>query len=223
MKPTRTALTALSVAVGVLGCEGMETVTRSDEPKPPVADVRPSSFTLHGITVEDPYRWLKDEGYPEVDDADVLAYLDAESAYFDAVMAPHSERVETIFEEIKARQQPDDANVPVKDGAYYYQWLFHDGGQYRIWSRWPASGPPSSKNAADGPTDDAEVILDEPALARDVEYFRLGALSVSNNGALMAYSTDTSGAERFKLRVKRLGGGDLLEDVIDNTTGDFSR
>ena len=224
MKPTRTTLTALSVAVGVLGCEGMQSVTRSDEPKPPVADVRPSSFTLHGITVEDPYRWLKDEGYPEVDDADVLAYLDAENAYFDAVMAPHSERVETIFEEIKARQQPDDANVPVKDGAYYYQWRFNDGGQYRIWSRWPASGPASDpasdKDAGERPTDDAEVILDEPALARDVEYFRLGALSVSNNGALMAYTTDTSGAERFELRVKRLADGDLLEDVIENTTGE---
>ena len=186
-----------------------------DHPAPPVADVRPVSFTHHGITVEDPYRWLKDDSYPTVDDADVLAYLEAENAYFETVMAPHEPRVEKIFEEIKGRQQPDDANVPVKDGDYYYQWRFEDGGQYRIWSRWPAEGD----GADEGPTADAQVILDEPALARDVEYFRLGALSVSNDDALLAYSTDTSGAERFTLRVKRLEDGEHTGDVIENTTG----
>ena len=186
-----------------------------DAPAPPVADVRPSTVTHHGIELADPYRWLKDESYPTVDDADVLAYLEAENAYFEAMMAPHQAQVETIFEEIKGRQQPDDANVPVKDGAYYYQWRFEEGGQYRIWSRWPATG----ENADEGPTLDAQVILDEPALAKDVEYFRLGALSVSNDDALLAYSTDTSGGERFTLRVKRLADGHHFEDVIENTTG----
>ena len=186
-----------------------------DGPVPPVADARPASFTMHGYTVQDPYRWLKDESYPTVDDADVLAYLKAENAYFDAVMAPHQERVETLFQEIKARQQPDDANVPVKDGDYYYQWRFEEGGQYRIWSRWPANGD----GAEDGPTDAAEVILDEPALAKDVEYFRRAALSVSNDDALLAYSTDTTGGERFTLRIKRIADGQHLEDVIENTIG----
>ena len=187
-----------------------------DKPSPPVADVRPSSFTMHGYTVEDPYRWLKDESYPTVDDADVLAYLEAENAYFEATMAPHGERIERIFQEIKARQQPDDANVPVKDGDYYYQWRFEEGGQYRIWSRWPSDGP----DADAGPTSAAQIILDEPALSKDAEYFRRGALSVSNDDALLAYSTDTSGGERFTLRIKRLADDHHLDDVIENTTGD---
>ncbi|RZL52465.1 MAG: hypothetical protein EOP65_15475, partial [Sphingomonas sp.] len=33
---------------------------------PPVAARRPHSFTTHGITIEDPYAWLKDPDYPEV-------------------------------------------------------------------------------------------------------------------------------------------------------------
>ena len=184
-------------------------------PSPPVAQARPYSYTVHGITVDDPYHWLKDQGYPKVDDVDVIAYLEAENAYFEAMMAPQQELIEAIFEEIKGRQKPDDANVPVKDGEYFYQWRFEAGGQYRIWSRWPAA----VENADAGPPLDAEVILDEPALAKDVEYFRLGALSVSRKGRLMAYSTDTSGAERFTLRVKDLASGDLLGDVIDNTSG----
>lgn len=185
-------------------------------PTPPVADVRPSSFTLHGVTVEDPYRWLKDESYPTVDDADVLAYLKAENAYFEAMIAPRRELVETLFEELKGRQEPEDANVPVKDGPYYYQWRFEEGGQYRIWSRWPADGD----DAEQGPPEDAEVILSEPALAREVDYFRLGALAVANDHRLLAYSTDTSGAERFTLRVKDLETGELLGEVIENTQGD---
>lgn len=185
------------------------------DPVPPVAEPRPHSYTRHGITVEDPYHWLKDQSYPKVDDADVLAYLEAENAYFDAVMAPRKELVDAIFAEIKARQKSDDANVPVKDGNYFYQWRFEAEGQYRIWSRWPAAG----QGADDGPATEAEVILDEPALAEGKDYFRLGALSVSNDARLLAYSTDTTGAERFTLRVKALDSGERIGESIENTSG----
>ena len=184
--------------------------------EPPTAEARPHSFALHGYTVDDPYHWLKDDSYPTVDDADVLAYLKEENAYFEARMAPRKGLVEELFAEIKARQAPEDANVPVKDGAFYYQWRFEKDQQYRVWSRWPADGD----GASDGPTAAAEVILDEPALAKGHDYFRLGALSVSHNGRLLAYSTDTSGGERFTLRVKDLETGELLPDVIENTQGD---
>ena len=195
----------------VAGC----TEVTSPVPVPPVAEQRPHSYTVHGITVEDPYHWLKDSSYPLVDDPDVLAYLEAENAYFDAVMAPHKALTDTVFAEIKAREKPDDANVPVKDGDYFYQWRFEAEGQYRIWSRWPAAG----RGADEGPTAQAAVILDEPALAEGVDYFRLGALSVSNDGRLMAYSVDATGAERFTLRIKALDTGSLLDEVIENTSG----
>ena len=166
--------------------------------QPPMAEMRPHAYTHHGITVEDPFHWLKDDSYPTVDDADVLAYLEAENRYFEAAMAPHGALVDTLFEEIKARQQPDEASVPVREGAWFYQWRYEAGGQYRIWSRWPAD----ASAARLAPTTDAEKILDEPALAKGLEYFRLGALAVSNGGQLMAYSTDTNGSERFRLVVK---------------------
>ena len=202
--------------VVVAACGPVADVPPDTLPEPPTAEARPHSFTLHGHTVEDPYRWLKDDSYPTVDDADVLAYLQEENAYFEARMAPRKGLVEELFEEIKARQAPEDSNVPVKNGAFYYQWRFEKGQQYRVWSRWPADGA----GASEGPTADAEVILDEPALAEGHDYFRLGALSVSHGGRLLAYSTDTSGGERFTLRVKDLETGELLPDVIENTQGD---
>ena len=187
----------------------------TDRPTPPVADTRPHSFTHHGITIEDPWHWLRDPNYPTVEDPDVLAYLTAENEYFDAMMSPHKNLIDNIYEEIKGRQQPDLSSVPSKSDEWYYQWRFEEGSQYRVWLRWPVDGP----NAREAPTADAQTILDEPTLAKDHEYFRLGSMSVSNNGSLLAYSTDTDGSERFRMVVKNLDTGEMLEDEIENTIG----
>ena len=102
-------------------------------PLPPVADQRPHSVTHHGVTIDDPWHWLRDPGYPNVQDAEILAYLTAENDFFEASMAPHQALIDTIFEEIKARQQPDLSSVPWRRGDWYYQWSFQEGSQYRLW------------------------------------------------------------------------------------------
>ncbi len=178
-------------------------------PMPPVAERRPHSFTLHGHTVEDPYAWLKDPDYPDVGDPDILAYLEAENAYFEAVMAPHQPLVDRLYEEMKARIKEDDASVPQQDGDWLYWTAFETGGQYRKWWRKPVAG------GAD------ELLLDEPALAEGKEYFRLGAFAVSNDGRLLAYAVDDDGSERFTVRVKELATGELLPDVIEGMLSDL--
>ncbi len=169
---------------------------------PPVAATRPHSFTLHGTTIEDPYAWLKDPDYPEVGDADVLAYLEAENAYFTDVMAPHQPLVDRLYEEMKARIKEDESSVPQKDGDWIYWTAFETGGQYRKWWRKPVAGG------------DDQLLLDEPALAAGKEYFRLGAFAISNNARYLAYAIDDSGAERFEVRVKDLDTGEHLPEVI---------
>ena len=178
-------------------------------PPPPVAERRPHSLTLHGVTLDDPYAWLKDPGYPEVTDPDILAYLKAENAYFDAAMAPHSGLVDRLYEEMKGRIKEDDSSVPQKDGDWLYWTAFETGGQYRKWWRKPVAG------GAD------ELLLDEPALAEGKEYFRLGAFAVSNDGTKLAYAIDDTGAERFTIRVKDLGNGEHLPDVIPGMLSDI--
>lgn len=175
---------------------------------PPVADRRPHTFTRHGIEVEDPYHWLRDQSYPAIDDDDVIAYLLAENRYFDSVMEPHRDLTETLFEEIKARQKPDDQSVPLKHGNYFYQWRFAPGAQYRTWTRWPVDEP-----------DAVEMVLDEVALAEGHEYFALGSFAVSHDGRYLAYSTDTSGAERYTMFVKDLASGEVLPEAMENTFG----
>ena len=175
---------------------------------PPVAAVRPHSFVAHGVTVDDPYAWLKDPNYPDVDDADVLAYLEAENAYFEGVIAPLKPLVDRLYEEMKGRIKEDESSVPQKDGAWLYWTAYETGGEYRKWWRRPVAGG------------DDELLLDEPALAQGKEYFRLGAFAVSNGGSLLAYAIDDSGAERFEIRVKDLATGAHLPDVIPGMLSD---
>lgn len=175
---------------------------------PPVAPTRPYSITRQGITIQDPWNWLKDPSYPKVDDADVLAYLKAENAYFEDRMAEHSMLVEALFQELKGRVPADDASVPFPDGDWLYWWAFEAGGQYRNWYRKPRTGG-----------GEAQLILSEPALADGKDYFRLGTLDMSPDGRLLAYSTDTSGSERYTLVIRDLATGQDLETVATDSLG----
>ena len=173
--------------------------------QPPVAAKRPHSYSRHGITIEDPYAWLKDQSYPKVDDADVLAHRKAENAWFEARMAPYKPLVDTLFAEMKGRIKEDESTVPQKDGGWIYRTAFTPGQEYRKWYRKPVAGGAET------------LILDENELAKGLDYFRLGAFSVSRNGRYLAYSSDTSGAERFTIRIKDLATGELLADEIPGT------
>ena len=176
---------------------------------PPVADKRPHSFTVHGVTLADDYAWLKDAGYPDVTDPDILAYLDAENAYFESVMTPHRPLIDRLYEEMKGRIKEDDSTVPQKDGDWLYWSAFEVGGQYRKWWRRPVAGGLD------------ELLLDEPALAEGREYFRLGAFSISNGGHLLAYAIDDNGSERFTVRVKNLATGEHLPEIIPDMLSDI--
>ena len=105
---------------------------------PPKAQRRPHSFTHHNHVVEDPYAWLKDAGYPNVSDSEILQYLNEENTYFEAFFAPHSELVNTLFEELKARKPEQEESVPFVENDFHYQWRFAKGAQYRTWYRSPS-------------------------------------------------------------------------------------
>jgi len=170
-------------------------------PAPPTAEQRPYSYERHGVTINDPWHWLRDPKYPEVDDPDVLAYLHAENAYFETWAGQHKQLLEDLFEEMKGRIKEDDSSVPIKDGDWLYWWAFEPGAQYRDWYRKPASGG------------EDELIFSEPAEAHGNHYFRLGALEVSPDGKLLATLADYDGSERFQLRIRDLATGKDIETV----------
>ena len=170
-------------------------------PALPKAEQRPHSYERHGVTIEDPWHWLRDAKYPEVDDPDVIAYLRQENAYFDGWKAQHEGLIDQLFEEMKGRIKEDESSVPIRDGDFLYWWAFKPGAQYKIWYRKPVGGG----------TD--EMLFDEPAEAEGREYFRLGALEISPDGKLLATLADYDGSERFELRIRDLASGKDIETV----------
>ncbi len=184
-------------------------MTSSTRAAAPVALKKPSSATHHGITVDDDYAWLRDAGYPTVDDPEIIAHLEAENAWFEAAMAGQKDRIDALFTEMRARIKEADRSVPQKDGQWLYWIEYEEGAEYKKWWRRPVEA--KDDTSAD------ELILDEVALAEGHEYFRLGAISVSNDGTRLAYSVDDNGSERFTARVKVLATGEVLPDEIPGT------
>jgi oligopeptidase B len=173
----------------------------------PEAAKHPHQATYYGQTLSDDYFWLKDQGYPEIDDQPVLDYLTEENDYYAAFLEPNRALVDRVFEEFKGRTDETEESVPYIKNGYQYRWYFRPGDDYRTYSR---------KHLKTG---QEQVILDESALAADYDYFVIGDWRVSPDNTLLAYTFDTEGDERYQLRIIDLNTGDYLTDKLEDVQG----
>ncbi len=187
---------------------------------PPKAARRPVELVAHGDVRVDDFYWLRDR-----DDPEVIAYLEAENAFTAAQMAGSERLTESLFTEMVARIKETDLSVPVRKGPWLYYGRTQEGNNYGIHCRRPVPADPdpdpgegTSSPVADEIPDDEQVLLDENALARGHDYFALGILEVSPDHRWLAYSTDTTGGERFEMRFVDLEGGVESPESIEDTT-----
>lgn len=175
------------------------------EPLPPVAESRPHDVVSpHGTRV-DPYYWLRDD---KREAPDVLAYINAENAYTEAMLAPAKGLENTLFAEMRARIKEDDSSVPIFERGYWYYVRYEIGKQYPIYAR--RAGAMSARE---------EILLDGNALAAGYAFYKIGSYDVSPDGAWLAWSEDTVGRNQYVLRVKNLATGELLPDTAQNISG----
>jgi oligopeptidase B len=202
--PSRTFAPALAPAVSPLRRPETENVSLLGElqPSPPMAPVLPTVRRIHGETRIDDYFWLRNRHDPEV-----IAYLEAENRYTDAIMRQTEGLQEELYQEMRSRIKETDLSVPEALDGYFYYTRTEAGGQYPILCR-----RRGSLEAAE------EILLDQNPLAAEHPYFRLGASEVSPDHRLLAYSVDTSGAEEFTLSIQDLATGELLDECIANTS-----
>jgi oligopeptidase B len=168
---------------------------------PPNAARHPVVLSLHGDERIDNWHWLRERDSP-----DVIAYLEAENAYADAILAPYDALRDRIFEEIRGRIQESDESAPVPNGPWEYTTRTVEGLQYGVHCRRPRGGS----------ADATVVLIDENALADGHDYFSLGGFEVSPDHNVLAYSTDVTGGERYTLRFRDLASGALLPDVVED-------
>ena len=176
----------------------------------PVAAKVPHQEEHHERTLSDDYHWLKDQGYPTVDDADVIDYLEQENAYYQEFLKPNQVLADSIFEEFKGRTDEEETSVPYKDNGYQYRWFFRSGEEYRTRSR---------INLATG---EEAIFMDETVLSKGHEYFVIGDWQISPDNRYLAYSFDTEGDERYQVRIKDLATGVYLDDELNDVQGSIA-
>ena len=165
----------------------------------PRAARKPRVRSIHGDTLTDDYAWLEDKTSPAV-----IAHLQAENAHAEAVLRPTRALQETLYRELVGRIEQTALSVPVRRGGYYYYERTEAGKQYPIYCR--------KQGSLDAPE---AVLLDLNELAAGRSYLGLGALEVSNDGNLLAYSTDVTGFRDYTLHVLDLRTGEHLPDTVD--------
>ena len=176
---------------------------------------RPAERTFHGDTFIDDYEWLRGKEDPEV-----VAHLEAQNAWTLARQEHLSPLRQTLFDEIKGRTLETDLSVPSRDGDWWYYARTVEGQQYPIHARYPVAGPDDWTPRVlepDEPVPGEQVLLDQNAEAEGHDFFALGSLDVSDDGARLLYATDTAGDERYTLRVRDLATGEDLEDEVRDT------
>jgi oligopeptidase B len=171
-------------------------------PKPPTAPKRPHVTVTHGDTLRDNYYWLREKTNP-----DVVRYLEAENAYCDAVMASTLSFQEALYKEMLARIKETDVQVPYRRGGYFYYTRTEEGKQYPFRCR--------KKGSLDAPE---AVTLDLNAMAVGRDFLSVDEYTVSDDGNLLAFTTDTTGFRQYDLSIKDLRSGKILPDHAQRVT-----
>ena len=169
----------------------------------PIAKKVPQELTIHNDVRIDNYYWLNDKNNPEVID-----YLNAENAYTKQMTGHTQEFQKSLFEEMKGRIKEDDSSVPYKLNGYWYLTKYEAGRDYPIYVR--------KKKTLEA---EEELLFDCNDMAKGLSYFNLGAISISPDNTLAAFSTDTVSRRQYTIQIKNLITGEIYSDKILNTTG----
>jgi oligopeptidase B len=168
----------------------------------PVAAQKPHEVSSPNGSRQDPYYWLRDDTRRS---PEVLAHLNAENAYKDAVLAPTKPLQEKLYQEIVGRIKQDDSSPPTLHRGYWYYKRYETGGEYPLYCR--------RKGTMEAPE---EVLLDGNALAQGKGFFQVGSYDVSTSNELLAYTEDTVGRRQYTLRFKNLRTGETYADAVAN-------
>ena len=169
----------------------------------PKAKRIPVKLEKHDDIRVDDYYWLNQR-----DDKEVIAYLEEENNFYNALTDHTKSFQKELFEEMKGRIKEDDSSLPYKLNGYWYITKYEIGKEYPIYSR-----KKENLEAAE------EIMFNCNELAEGHEYFELRGVTVSPDNKLAAFGTDTVSRRQYHIQIKNLETGEIYPDKIDNTTG----
>ena len=177
------------------------TVRAAAAQTPPRPAPKPHVHTEHGVSRPDPYYWLRERDNPEV-----IAYLNAENAFAEAVTAPNRATEDALYDEIVGRIVQDDASAPTYDRGFWYYTRYEAGKDYPLFCR--RAGSPEAM------TEPEQVLLDGNARAEGHPYYAVGGMDVTDDGRFVAFAEDTVGRRIYTVRILDAETMTWLPDVL---------
>jgi len=180
----------------------------------PIAEKIPHKMEIHNHNRVDNYYWMRDD---QRRDKKVLAHLNDENNYTDAMLTKQEPLQELLFQELKGRIVKDDNTVPAKDGKYWYHSEINGEQEFSNHYR-----------ATSFSGDNKTLLLDVNARAKGHEFYDLGDVSISPNDQLMSISEDTDSRRIYTIYFKDLAqlnyhsaesSDDYLTDTLTETEG----
>jgi oligopeptidase B len=168
-------------------------------PQPPMTEKKPKETTIHGVTLVDDYFWLREKTNPAV-----MTHLQAENTYAENMMKHTAGLQEKLYNEMLSHIKQTDDSVPYKWGDYFYYTRTVTGLQYPIFCR--------KKGSTTAPE---EIVMDVNELAKGQKFMSVGAFVPSDDGNLLAYTTDNTGYRQYTLQVKDLRTGKLFPEQVE--------
>lgn len=178
------------------------------QPQPPVASKHPATFENHGDKRVDDYYWMNDYWLKGPRSEEVVKYLSDENTYSSAMLKHTEDLQKKLYDEMLARIKQTDESLPYFKSGFWYVTKTEQGKEYAKYTR--------KKTTMDAPD---EVLLDANEMGRNYKFFAVGALAVSPDNKLLAYSVDTVSRRKYGVFFKTLETGEMLPDVIANTAG----
>ena len=194
----------IALSLFISACDSSEQNTPNNM-EAPVAEKKIERLIAHGETRLDPYFWMNQRKDPEVID-----HLNKENAYREQIMSGTTALQETLFDEIKGRIKEDDRSVPYRLDGYYYYSRYETGQEHPMYCR--KEGNMEAEE---------EVMLDVNELAKEHSYYDVGGLKVRPDKKMIAFSEDTLSRRIYTIRFKDLETGEIMEERIPNTSGNF--
>jgi len=179
--------------------------SQTEQIKPPVAKKEPKTLKIHGYEIVDNYAWLRDRN--DTKNPEIVKYLEEENKYTESFMGQHKGFADSLYNEMLGRIKQTDLSVPYKLGDYWYFNKTEEGKQYPVYLR---------SKTKDG--HEPVVLLDQNEMAVGHKYFAIGQFDISDDGNMLAFSTDTTGYRQYTLQIKDLRTGQILPDKIERVT-----
>ena len=175
-----------------------------------------SEKKYHNTTLKDDYSWVDQPDIldvlknPEKLHPEVKKYIEENNLLTEKYFSDVKDLQTKLFNEIKAKIKLNDTSLKFKDRKFFYWSKTEAKGNYGKRIRQVIDKSKPEEIYFDG---------DLEKIKSGSEYFGLGAISVSHNDDLMAYSLDLKGSEYYTIYLRDLTNNNNLPDQIENTSG----